>query len=107
MHFEIGNANEETRAPELLVLFMITKHVTDVLAEEAFNTFAKLLYAIYLTLIHLPFDVWTRRERRNSFVDTIVPRNVGDQVLKHRKCFHGLNGDGLVEWERIQTSFAG
>ena len=107
MHLESRHPHEKSRSRKLLLLIMIPKHVADILAEEAFNTLAKLLYAIDLPLIHLPFNVRTRCEWGNFFVDTIVPGDVGDQVLKHRKCLHGLHRDGLVEWQRIQTSLAG
>src|SRR5260370_2507563 len=81
MHFQTGDAHEEARAAELLNFLVIAQDVADILAKKALDAFAKLLNAIDLALIHFPFDVRPRGERRDLFVDAVIPRDVGDQVL--------------------------
>src|SRR5438128_461987 len=76
MHLQPGDANEETRAAELLLLLVIAQHVADVLAEETFNALAKLLNPIDVALIHLPFNVRARCEGRNPLVDFVIPGDI-------------------------------
>src|SRR5438552_10546221 len=85
MHFQSGDAHEETRAAELLFLLMIAQYVADILAKKALNAFAKLLDAIDFALIHFPFDVGPRREWRDLLIDAVIPRDVGNQILQHRE----------------------
>src|SRR5438046_10487970 len=99
MHFQTRDAHKEAWASELLYLLVIAQHVANVLTEKAFNALAKLLHAIDLALIHLPFHVWPGCERRNLFVDAVIPGNVGDEILQHRKALHWLNCDRLVRSE--------
>ena len=47
--------------------------------------------------IHLPLDAGARLERRNLFIHFVVPRNIGDQILDHRKGLHREHGDRLIE----------
>src|SRR5947207_5548371 len=77
MHFKPRHAHKESRSAELFLLVVIAQHVANVLAQEAFDAFTKLLYAIDLALIHLPFHVWLGCERRNLFVDAVIPGDVG------------------------------
>src|SRR6266571_1632985 len=107
MHFEPGDSHKEAWTAKLLLLFVIAQHVTDVLAEKAFDALAKFLHAIDFALIHLPFYVWLRRERRNLLVHTIIPGDVSDQILEHRKRLHWLHGDWSIERQRIETRLAG
>src|SRR5207237_1952405 len=97
----------EARAAELLYLLVIAQHVANVLTEKAFNALAKLLHAIDLALIHLPFHVRPGCERRNLSVDAVIPGNVGDEILQHRKAFHRLNCDRLVQRQSVETRLAG
>src|SRR5438477_385081 len=53
MHVEFGVANEQSRSGERgLVLLVVTDHVTDVLADEAFDALAELLQPIDVALLH-------------------------------------------------------
>jgi hypothetical protein len=107
MHFEAGNANEKTRAGELLLLVVFAKNVTNVLAKKAFDTLAKLLDAVHVELRNFPFHSLARLEGRDFAVDTIVPGNVGDKVFNSRERFHGQDSDGLVQREIVHARFAG
>src|SRR5712692_10164834 len=106
MHFQSRDAHKKAWAPELFLLFVIAQHVANVLAEKTLDALAKLLHAIDLALIHLPFHVWLGRERRNLFVDAVIPGNVGDQILQHRKTLHRLYRDWLVKRQSFQPGFA-
>ncbi len=73
VHLQTGDANEEARTTKLLFLFMIPQDMANVLAEEALDTFAELLDAVDIALVHLPFNIRAWRERRNLPVDSVVP----------------------------------
>jgi len=107
MHFEAGDANEKARATEGIAFGVVTEDVANVLAEKTFDAFAKFLNAIDIALVHFPFDVFSRLEGRDFFVDLVVPRDVGDEVFDDGKGFEGRDGDGLVERERVHTRFTG
>src|SRR5437763_1712440 len=104
MHLQTRDAHKEAWPSELLLLIVIAQHVTNVLAQKTFDALAKLLHAIDFTLIHLPFHVWLGCERRNLFVNAIVPRNIGNEILEHRKALHRLYGNWLVKRHRIESS---
>src|SRR5712691_4234735 len=106
VHFQTRDANKEAWAPELFLLIVIAQHVANVLAEEALDALAKLLHAIDLALIHLPVHVWLGCERRNLFVDAVIPGNVGDQILQHRKALHRLYRNRLIQRQSVQPSLA-
>src|SRR5258708_13256974 len=107
MHFETGNANEETWAGKLFLFVVFAKNVTNVLAEEAFDAFAKLLDAIDIQLGNFPFHSLAGLEGRDFAVDTIVPGNVGDKVFDAREGLHGQDRDGLILREIVHARFAG
>jgi len=107
MHFEASDANEETRAGELFLFVVLAKNMTNVLAEEAFDAFAKLLDAIDIQLRNFPFHSLAGLEGRDFAVDTIVPGNVGDKVFDSRERFHGQDDNGPVLWEIVHARFAG
>src|SRR5712692_10012116 len=106
MHFQARDANKEAWTPELFLLVVIAQYVANVLTKKALNALAKLLHAIDLALIHLPFHVWPGGERRDFLVDAVIPGNVGDEVLQHRKALHGLDRDRLVQRQSVQTCLA-
>jgi hypothetical protein len=54
MHFQRGGKNQKTWAHEFLVLVMVAQHVTDVLAQEAFDALAKFLDAVNVNLRDAP-----------------------------------------------------
>ena len=39
-------------------------------------------------------------------LDFEVPGDVGDQILDQRERLHGLDGDGLIERQRVQARHA-
>src|SRR2546427_560330 len=107
MHLQRGHAHEETWAAEFFFLLVVAEHMANVLAQEAFNTFAEFLYTIDIRLIHLPFHAFPRLEGWNLLVYFVIPGNVRHQVLDHRESFHGKDGDGLVLRKSIHASLAG
>jgi len=107
MHFQPRDAQKEARTAELLMFFVIPQPVANVLAEKAFDTFTKLLYAIDFTLIHLPFHVRPGREGRDLPIDSIVPGDVGNQVLKYRESFYRLDRNRFVQRQGVESRFAG
>ena len=76
VHLQAGDANKEARTTKLLFLVMIPQDMADVLTEEALDTFTEFLDAVDIALVHLPFNIRARRERRNFPVDSVVPRDV-------------------------------
>src|SRR5512132_830705 len=97
MHLQPGDANKETRTTKLLLLFVIAQDMTNVLAKKTFNTFAELLHTIHIALIHFPFNVRARAERRNLPVDSVIPGDVSYQISDDRKAFHRLNSDRFFQ----------
>src|SRR5258708_20730966 len=106
MHFEAGDANEETWAGKLFFLVVFAKNMTNVLTEEAFDTLSKLLHAVDIELRDFPFHSLAGFEGRDFAVDTIVPRNVADKVFDAREGFDGPAGDGLGLREIVHALFA-
>ena len=106
MHLKRSGAYEEPWAAKLLLLAVVTQDVADILAKEALNALAKLLYAIHIPLVHLPLDARARLEGRNLPIDFEVPGDVGDQILDHREGLHGEDGDGLIERKSVHACFA-
>src|SRR5205823_3065103 len=108
VHLQASHADEEARAGEALAPFvarfaglaehvMIAQHVTGILAEEALDALAEFLDAIDFFLAHAPGAVRIvrrpRLERRDHFVDRVVPRDVGHQILHDREGVHRLQND--------------
>src|ERR1700730_16945913 len=106
MHLKRGDAYEEPRSTKLFLLAVVTQDVADVLAKEALDALTKFLYAVDVRLVHLPLGVRARLKRRNLLIDSEVPGDVGDQVFDHGKGFHGKDGYGLIERERVHARFA-
>jgi len=83
------------------VQVMIAQDVANILAEEAFDTLAKLLRAIDVGLLHPPRTVGgirlARRKFRDLLLHAVIPTDVGDQILHMREGLHGLDSDGLAE----------
>ena len=46
MHLEPGDSDKETRPPELFFFVVLAQNVANILAEEAFDAFAKFLHAV-------------------------------------------------------------
>ena len=104
MHFEAGNANEETGSSELFLLGVVAEDVEQPsLAEEALDALAEFLYTVHVALVHLPLDAGPGLERRDFPVHFVIPGDVGDEILDQRKSFHGEYCDGLIEGERIHA----
>ena len=57
MHFERSRINQKSRADKFVMLFMIAKHVTNVLAQKALDALAKFLDAVDVRLLHPPRSV--------------------------------------------------
>src|SRR5580704_433782 len=106
MHFETGNANEETGSAELFLLGVVAEDVADVLAEEALDALAEFLHTVHVTLVHLPLDAGPGLERWDFPVHFIIPGDVGDEILDQRKSLHREYCDGLIERERIHARLA-
>src|SRR5262249_11774392 len=106
MHFERGDPDEEARASELLLLSMVPQDVTNVLAKEAFDALSELLHPVEVRLRHLPLNSRTRPEGRDLLVHSVVPRDIRDEVLDHRKCLQGRDRDWFVQRERIEPRLA-
>src|ERR1700730_90018 len=107
MHFERGNVDQETRADELVVHVMIAQDVANVLAQKAFDTFAKFLNAVNVRLRNTPAAVGsvgrTHLETGDALLHAKIPGNVGDQILHVRERLHGLDGDRLIERDGIEA----
>ena len=69
MHLQGRDMDEETRTGKCSFLSMIAQHMADVLAKEAFDTFAKFLDAIDIILIHAPGAVRSLRVLRLEWWD--------------------------------------
>ncbi len=96
MHLQRGGAHEKPWPAKLFLLAVITQDVADVLAKETLNALAKFLYAIHVSLVHLPFDVSSRTKRRNLLIDSEIPGDVSYQILDYREGLHGKDRDGLI-----------
>lgn len=85
MHFQSGDVNKKSRADEFIMKVMIAEHMADILAQEAFDAFAKFLDAIYIALVHAPRAVGSIRaaglKRLDFLLDAKIPGNIRYQVL--------------------------
>src|SRR5678815_448324 len=110
VHLQRGNINEETRADEFLVFAMFTQDVADILAEEAFDALAEFLHAIDVRLRHAPRAVRrirrTRLERFYFLLHPEIPRDIGDEILHARECFHRLDRHRFLERQLIEPRHA-
>src|SRR5258705_1975314 len=82
---------------------MVAQDMTDILAKEAFDALAKLLHAVDVLLIHLPFNVGRRRKRRDFSVYPVAPGHIGNEVLDNPKRFHPPDGNGFSQWQGIHS----
>src|SRR6266568_8045862 len=107
MHLERGEAHEEPRAGEaLLVLLVVADDVADILAQEALDALVEFLHALDVFLVHAPLAVGIpglRLERRDCLRLLIVERDVGDYVLYHGERLHRRDGDVLVRRELVHA----
>ncbi len=85
---------------------MFTENVAHILAQETFNALAELLYPVHVLLVHLPLRTLAAFERWDFLVHLVVPGNISNQVLDHRKRLHRLNRDGLGRGKGIYAGFA-
>jgi len=110
MHFERGRVNQESWTDELLVQVMVAQHMANILAKKTLDALTKFLYALHVFLVNSPGPVGSVRfaglEFLDAGLDVHVPGNVGDQILNQRERFHGLNGDGLLNRQRVRTCHA-
>lgn len=101
MHFQSGSVNEKSRTDEFLMKVMVAKDVADILAQEAFDAFAKFLDTIHIALVHAPRAVGSIRsaglKRLDFLLDAEIPGNVCHQVLHQREGFHRFNCDRLFQ----------
>jgi hypothetical protein len=82
MHSQRRDADEETRTGEFLDL-LISQHMTNILAEETFNTFVEFLNVLDVLLLHPASSIglpgfWF--ERTNVLIDFVIPGDIGDEV---------------------------
>src|SRR5690348_10589860 len=106
MHFKARGADEKARAAERVLFFVFAKDVADVLAQEALDAFAEFLHAVDIALVKLPLGTGPWLERRNLFVDLVIPGNVRNQVSNYREGFHRIDNYGLIERQRIHARLA-
>src|SRR6266542_4191422 len=106
MHIQSGDANEEAGTTKLFLLLVIAQHVANIRTQKTFDTFAKLLHAIDVALIHFPRDIRARAEWLNPSVDFVVPGYVSYQISDDRKTLHRLNCNGFIQRQSIQASLA-
>src|SRR5579872_7001223 len=107
MHFQSRDANEKSRPAKLRLLIVVAQNVANVLAQETLDALPKFLNAIRIFLIKLPIRALLGLERRNLFVDLVIPGNVGHQIFDHWKCFDRTHRDRLMRRQRIHARFAG
>src|SRR5262245_64170926 len=106
MHLESRYAHEESRSGKPIMKPVTAQYVADVLTQEALDAFAKLLYAIDIALLHLPFHPGSRSEGRDLSIHLVVPRDVSDEILDDRKRFDREDGDRLVLRQLVHSSLA-
>ncbi len=110
MHLKRGRVNQESRPDEFVVLCMIAQHMAHVLTQVALDTFAKLLNAVNIRLLHSPCAVRCVRlsglELLDPFLDLVIPRDVGDQILDGRKGTYRLYRHGLRDIDRVEPRHA-
>ena len=100
MHFERRVVHEEPRSDELVVHVVFAEYVADVLTQITLDALPELLNPVDIGLVHLPGTVlevgWARLERLDAFLDLVVPRDVGDEILHERERLHGLHRDRAI-----------
>ena len=52
MHIEVGQLNHLARAVEGVLAVVVTQHVADILAEEAFDALSELLDTVHVDLLN-------------------------------------------------------
>lgn len=68
VHFQGSGVNEESRSDELVMKIVFSEDMADILAEEAFDAFPKLLDMIDVFLFHPPRAIFgIRGSRREGF----------------------------------------
>src|SRR5260370_10365298 len=107
MHVKRSRTDEEARSAKLLLFAVLAQNMADVLAEKALNALAKLLHAVHIPLVHLPFDARLRLEWRDLLIHFKIPRDVSHQILDDGECFHRKDGDGLIQRKGVHARLAG
>jgi hypothetical protein len=85
---------------------MLAQNVADILAEKALDALAKFLYAVDISLVHLPLDAGPRLEGWDLLIDPEIPGDVSHQILDDRERFHRKDGDGLIKRKSVHARFA-
>jgi hypothetical protein len=87
VHVECGDLNHEPRSEIAVLSVMIPKHVTNILAQEAFNTLTKLLDAFHVYLLHFERagNILGDSEGRYLFRSPVIDRYIRNQVLDERE----------------------
>ena len=73
--------------------------MTNILADEAFDTFVEFLNALFVLLLHpvgsigLP-GFWF--ERTNELIDFVIPGDIGDEVSYAGEAPNGFNLIGFI-----------
>ena len=68
VHFQGSGVNEESRSDEFVMKIVFSEDMADILAEEAFDAFSKLLDVINVFLFHPPRAIFgIRGSRREGF----------------------------------------
>src|SRR6201995_2231196 len=89
---------------------MISQNMADILAKKAFDALAKFLDPINVRLGDPPGAVgsvgWPRLEFFNFLLHAKIPRDVSDQIPDAGESPHRLDGDRLVDRNRVQPGHA-
>src|SRR5687767_14127920 len=64
VHLERGDVNKKPSSDKFGVLFVISQHVADILAEQAFDAFSEFLDAVDVRLLHSPGTILRIRRTR-------------------------------------------
>ncbi len=80
-----------------------------ILAEETFDAFVKFLDAVDVLLLHPIGTVGFSRfwgEWADTFIDFIVPGNIGDKVPHMGKTLHRFDAHRFIKGQLIHTCHA-
>src|SRR5262249_20309516 len=102
VHFESRGVNKKPGADKFLHM-VVSQNVADILAQEALDALSEFLDAIDIGLRHPPASIgrvwWARLEFLDALLGCVVEGHIRHEVLDLGKCLHGLNRDGLIEWQ--------
>src|SRR5688500_586676 len=98
VHIEVGKLDKLARAIESVLAVVLAQDMTHILAEEALDALAELLYAVHIYLLHLEWpgrvcgrSKWSYLRRHPE-----VPRHIGHQVFYQRESLQRVDEDGSV-----------